>query len=103
MFLGDSPYFSWLKKETLWPLRYLGTFLPQIIKLYHIASSKWKINFITRGATDFPKEIFCSRTIIQYFRMSEAFGLTLLPIGGGGGGEIFIPHHQNISCHSETT
>ena len=23
--------------------------------------------------------------------------------GGGGGGGDFIPHHQIISCHSETT
>ena len=32
MFPGNSPCFSWLNKETLWPLRYLETFSPQITK-----------------------------------------------------------------------
>ena len=29
---GNSPCYSWLNKETLWQLRYLETFSPQITK-----------------------------------------------------------------------
>ena len=33
LFPGNSPCFSWLSKETLWPLRYLETIFSQIIKI----------------------------------------------------------------------
>ena len=32
MFCGSSSCFSWFNKETLWPLRYLENFIPQITK-----------------------------------------------------------------------
>ena len=53
MFPGNSPRFSWLKKETLWPLHYLGTFFSQITKLKDLAWLKLNLHNIFRHDVNF--------------------------------------------------
>ena len=40
MFQGNSPCFRWFNKKTLWPLRSLEDFFPQITKIFQRTVSK---------------------------------------------------------------
>ena len=47
--------------------------------------------------THMKKEMERLNTLVDWYKFK------LNPIAYGGRGEIFIPHHHSISCHSETT